>query len=52
MKGFQTESIFILTPKKAYELAEEFKRKLENKGFKVISKPYGLNGVRISGCLQ
>jgi hypothetical protein len=49
--GFQTEKIIILDSKKSFEIAESFKRKLENKGFIVNTQPYGLNGVRITGSL-
>ena len=47
----QTEQIFILDSEQAYKMAERFKSKLENKGFKVTTTPYALNGVRISGGL-
>lgn len=43
------EKIFILDSEEGFKLAEEFKFKLENEGYKVIVKPYGLNNVRIIG---
>ncbi len=51
-KGFELEKIFILDTEKSFNIAEKFKLKLENKGFKVITKPYALNGVRITGVLK
>lgn len=52
MKGFEQERIFILDCEQAFCLAEKFKAKLENKGFRVITQPYTSNGVRITGVLQ
>lgn len=51
INGFEMEKIFILDSEKSFCLAEKFKAKLENKGFRVITKCYGFNGVRITGCL-
>lgn len=51
-KGFDLEKIFILDNKEGFKLVERFKQQLENKGFKVITKTYGLNGVRITGVLK
>lgn len=49
INGFELEKIFILDSKNGFNLAESFKSKLENKGFRVITTTYGLNGVRITG---
>jgi len=51
MKGFQTEQIFILDSEQAFNQAEKFKARLENKGFKVITSAYTSMGVRIKGVL-
>lgn len=52
INGFELEKIFILDSEIGFKMAEKFKAKLENKGFKVITKTYGLNGVRITGELK
>ena len=52
MKSFETEQIFILDSERGFELAEKFKSKLENKGFKVRTEPYTSNGVRITGYIN
>ena len=49
IKGFEIEKIFILETEKDFNLAEKFKARLENKGFKVVVNTYALNGVRIRG---
>jgi len=46
------EKIFILDNEEGFKLAEEFKAELENKGCKVKTSPYALNGVRISGMVE
>ena len=43
------ERIFILDSEKAYKMAEKFKENLENEGYRVETKSYGLHGVRITG---
>jgi hypothetical protein len=45
------EKIYILDSEKAFTLAERYKAYLENKCFRVETKPYGFNGVRITGKL-
>ena len=50
--NINTENIFILDSEEGFNMAEEFKQKLENEGYKVITKTYGLNGVRITGVLK
>jgi hypothetical protein len=44
-----TQKIFSLETEKSFKDAERFKTQLENKGLKVTSLPYGLNGVKIRG---
>ena len=46
------EGIFILDSEKGFKLAERFKAKLENKGFRVITQPYTSKGVRIMGVMN
>lgn len=43
------EKIFILDSEEGFLLSEKFKTELENNGYKVTTKPYGFNGVRITG---
>ena len=43
------ERIYILDSKKAFELAENFKKNLENNNYRVSISTYGMNGVRIRG---
>lgn len=43
------EKIFILDSNEGFNLAEKFKRDLENLNFIVTTKPYGLSGVRVTG---
>ena len=43
------ERIFILDSEKAYKMAEKFKEKLENEGYRVETKTWGFNGIRITG---
>ena len=52
MKGFETEQIFILDSERGFKLAERFKAKLENKGFKVKTEPYTTNGIRVTGYIN
>jgi hypothetical protein len=49
MNNMDNEKIFILDSEKSFKMAEKFKGSLENKGFRVKTKTYGLNGVRITG---
>ena len=45
----EKEKIFILDCEEGFKLAENFKAKLENENYKVETKPYTFNGVRIKG---
>jgi hypothetical protein len=48
----QFEKIFILDSEKAFKDSERFKAQLENKCFRVVTKPYTSNGVRITGYME
>lgn len=43
----KTDKIFHLESMESIKQAERFKHRLENEGYKVITKPYGFHGVRI-----
>lgn len=48
---YKKQKTFTLNTERAYKQAEIYKAELENHGYRVTTKTYGFNGVKITGVI-